>query len=155
LCIGKYFGIEGRLANSAISEYEPGNMRSQLIIRESNTIILDAYNANPSSMQAAIENFSTLQGENKVLILGDMFELEGEAESEHRNIGRLLNQHKFGKVILCGQLMRFAKQEFPDAELFENKELLLKALKDKPITTSTILVKASRGIGLEAVLDFI
>lgn len=155
LCIGKYFGIEGRLANSAISEYEPGNMRSQLIIRESNTIILDAYNANPSSMQAAIENFSTLQGENKVLILGDMFELEEEAESEHRNIGRLLSQHKFGKVILCGQLMRFAKQEFPDAELFENKELLLEALKDKPIKTSTILVKASRGIGLEAVLDFI
>ncbi len=155
LCIGKYFGIEGLQSNSAISEYEPGNMRSQLIITESNTIILDAYNANPSSMQAAIENFSTLEGEDKVLILGDMFELEEEAESEHRNIGRLLNQHKFGKVILCGHLMRFAKQEFPDAELFENKELLLEALKDKPITKSTILVKASRGIGLEAVLDFI
>ena len=90
LCIGKYFGVDGRLSNSAIAEYKPGNMRSQLIKKESNTIILDAYNANPSSMQAAIENFSTLAGENKVLILGDMFELEEEAEAEHRNIGRLL-----------------------------------------------------------------
>jgi len=155
LCIGKYFGIDGRLSNSAIAEYEPGNMRSQLIRKQSNTIILDAYNANPSSMQAAIENFSTLAGENKILILGDMFELEAEAEAEHRNIGRLLHEHKFGKVFLCGQLMRFAKQEFPEGMLFENKELLLEELKNKPITKSTILVKASRGIGLEAVMDFI
>jgi UDP-N-acetylmuramoyl-tripeptide--D-alanyl-D-alanine ligase len=155
LCIGKYFGIDGRLSNSAIAEYEPGNMRSQLIRKQSNTIILDAYNANPSSMQAAIENFSTLAGERKVLILGDMFELEAEAETEHRNIGRLLHEHNFGKVILCGQLMRFAKQEFPEAMLFENRELLLEELKNQPITKSTILVKASRGIGLEAVMDFI
>mgnify|MGYP003479161575 CR=1 FL=1 len=80
---------------------------------------------------------------------------EAEAEAEHRNIGRLLHEHNFEKVFLCGQLMRFAKQEFPEAMLFENKELLLEELKNNPIMKSTILVKASRGIGLEAVMDFI
>ena len=155
LCIGKYFGVDATLSNSAIAGYTPGNMRSQLIKKESNTIILDAYNANPSSMEAAIENFSAMAGNSKVLMLGDMFELEGEAETEHRNIGRMLHQHNFDKVFLCGQLMRFAKEEFPGATHFEKKELLLKELKEKPIRNATILVKASRGIGLEAVLDFI
>lgn len=155
LCIGKYFGVDASLCNSAIAGYTPGNMRSQLIKKESNTIILDAYNANPSSMEAAIENFSAMESNSKVLMLGDMFELEGEAETEHRNIGRMLHQHKFDKVFLCGQLMRFAKEEYPGATHFEKKELLLKELKEKPIRNATILVKASRGIGLEAVLDFI
>jgi UDP-N-acetylmuramoyl-tripeptide--D-alanyl-D-alanine ligase len=146
LCIGKFFGIEPALSRDAIAGYRPGNMRSQLITKGSNTIILDAYNANPSSMQAAIENFAALAGNSKVLILGDMFELEQEAETEHRNLGKLLRQNHFDKVILCGQLMRFAREEFPAAELFENKELLIEDLKKKPLVNSTILVKASRGI---------
>jgi len=96
-----------------------------------------------------------MAAKSKVVILGDMFELEDEAEAEHRNIGRILHQHNFDRVLLCGQLMRFAKEEYPDATLFEKKELLLEELKEKPIRNATILVKASRGIGLEAVLDFI
>lgn len=155
LCVGKYFGVGETLSNTAIAAYMPGNMRSQLITKGSNTIILDAYNANPSSMRAAIENFSAMAAKSKVVILGDMFELEEEAEAEHRNIGRILHQHNFDKVLLCGQLMRFAKEEYPDATLFEKKELLIEELKEKPIRNATILVKASRGIGLEAVLDFI
>lgn len=155
LCVGKFFGVPSALSNAAIAAYSPGNMRSQLIKKERNTIILDAYNANPSSMQAAIENFAALAGNSKVLILGDMFELEDEAEAEHRNIGKLLHNYRFGKVLLCGKLMRFAKEEFPEAELFENKELLIEELKRRPIINSIILVKASRGIGLEAVMESI
>lgn len=155
LCIGKYFGVDATLSNSAVAEYLPGNMRSQLIKKESNTIILDAYNANPSSMQAAIENLAAMKGDHKVLILGDMFELEEEAEKEHRSIGRLLQKYKFDKVFLCGQLMKAAKEEFPNAVLVENKELLVEELKRNPLKEATILVKASRGIGLETVLEFI
>lgn len=155
LCIGKFFGVDEKLANQAVAEYVPGNMRSQIVRKESNTIILDAYNANPSSMTAAIENLAAMKAENKVAIVGDMFELEEEAEAEHRAIGRLLTQKNFSRVYLCGKLMRSAKEEFPDAMLFEKKEDLIAELKKNPVKQSTILVKASRGIGLETVVDFL
>jgi UDP-N-acetylmuramoyl-tripeptide--D-alanyl-D-alanine ligase len=155
LCVGKYFGVPANLANRAVSEYIPDNMRSQLIRRGSNTIIMDAYNANPSSMQAAIENFAAMKGEHKVLILGDMFELEGEAAEEHRNIGHLLKKYSFDKVYLCGNLVRDVMDVFPSALLFESKALLVDALKEEPLKNSLILVKASRGIGLETVLEFL
>jgi len=154
LCIGKYFGVNPGLANQAIAEYVPGNMRSQVIVKNNNTIILDAYNANPSSMTAAIENLSSITSENKVVILGDMFELEDEAESEHRLLGELLKKKKF-RVYLCGLLMKSAKAVLPDALYFENKEQLIDELKKNPLTNATVLIKASRGIGLETVLDFI
>lgn len=155
LCIGKYFGVEASLSSQAIEEYVPSNMRSQLIKKNSNTVILDAYNANPSSMQAAIENLVAMDSKRKVLIIGDMFELEEEAEKEHRGVGQLLRRHHFDRVYLCGQLMRWAKSEFPEALHFENKESLIQELKTNPLTNSTVLIKASRGIGLETVLEFI
>ena len=155
LCIGKYFQVEAHRANAAVAGYVPGNMRSQVLKKERNTIILDAYNANPSSMEAAIENLASMKAGKKVVILGDMFELEGEAEQEHRQLGRLLKEKKFSRVYLCGKLMRSAKEEFPDALLFERKDLLTEELKRNPIHDSVILVKASRGIGLETVLEFI
>jgi UDP-N-acetylmuramoyl-tripeptide--D-alanyl-D-alanine ligase len=155
LCIGKYFEVDATLAHRAVAEYAPGNMRSQVLKKGSNTIILDAYNANPSSMQAAIDNLASMKTEKKVVILGDMFELEDEAESEHRNLGRLLKEKKFDRVYLCGKLTRFAKEEFPEALHFESKDLLLEELKKKPIQDSTILVKASRGIGLETVVEYL
>jgi len=153
LCIGKFFGVDEELANQALSEYVPGNMRSQIVKKGSNTIILDAYNANPSSMTAAIENLAAMNVEKKVAIVGDMFELEEEAEAEHRAIGRLLKQKNFARVYLCGKLMQSAQQEFPNAILFEKKDDLISELKKNPIQNSTVLVKASRGIGLETVVD--
>lgn len=155
LCIGKFFGVDEKLANQAVAEYVPGNMRSQIMKKGSNTIILDAYNANPSSMTAAIENLATMNVERKVAIVGDMFELEEEAEAEHRAIGRLLKQKNFDRVYLCGKLMHSAQQEFPNAILFEKKDDLISELKKNPIQNSTVLVKASRGIGLETVVDFL
>ncbi|MEJ1236536.1 UDP-N-acetylmuramoyl-tripeptide--D-alanyl-D-alanine ligase [Chryseolinea sp. T2] len=155
LCIGKYFEVDAAKANEAVRRYEPGNMRSQLVKKGDNTIILDAYNANPSSMKAAIENMAAMNVPVKALILGDMFELEDEAEQEHRNIGKLLKANRFDRVILCGKLMRSAKEEYPDALLFETKDSLIQELKSHPIKGAAVLVKASRGIGLETVVDFI
>lgn len=153
LCIGKFFGVDASLALQAVAEYEPANMRSQVIKKNTNTIILDAYNANPSSMEAAIQNLAGMKADHKVLIVGDMFELEEEAEAEHRNVGKLIRDLGFTDVLLCGELMRFALQEFPRAKHFYKKEDLLEHLKQNPISKATVLVKASRGIGLEAVMD--
>lgn len=155
LCIGKFFGVDTKAANRAIAEYVPGNMRSQIVKKGSNTIILDAYNANPSSMEAAILNLAAMQASKKVVILGDMFELEEEAEKEHQRIGELLKENKFDRAYLCGQLMKSAKATFPDALYVENKELLIAALKANPTVDSTILVKASRGIGLETIVEYL
>ncbi len=155
LCIGKFFGVEAVDANKAIADYVPGNMRSQILMKGTNTIILDAYNANPSSMEAAINNLAGMNTKRKVAILGDMFELEGEAEKEHRKIGELLNEKKFDQVYFCGKLMKSAKAAHEAGHLFEEKEMLVNELKNHPIRDSTILVKASRGIGLESIVEYL
>ncbi len=155
LCISKFFEVPANKANDAIAEYVPSNMRSQIIKKNNNTIILDAYNANPSSMQAAIENLASIKAAKKVAIVGDMFELEEEAEVEHRAIGKLLREKNFGKVYLCGKLMRTAKEEYPDAIYFETKELLVEELRKSKLADAIILIKASRGIGLETILEFL
>jgi UDP-N-acetylmuramoyl-tripeptide--D-alanyl-D-alanine ligase len=153
LCVGKYYGVDPKVATRAVAEYEPSNMRSQVVRKGTNTIILDAYNANPTSMTAAIVSVAGMHADKKVLILGDMFELEEEAEEEHRSIGKLIRDLGFTEVYLCGKLMRAALKEFPRANHFFLKEELLEALQKNPVNHSTILIKASRGIGLETVLD--
>jgi UDP-N-acetylmuramoyl-tripeptide--D-alanyl-D-alanine ligase len=155
LCIGKFFGVDPAKANVAIASYSPSNMRSQVMKKGSNTIILDAYNANPSSMAAAIENISAMNATNKVLIIGDMFELEGEAVKEHQAIGKLIKAKGFRQVYLCGGLFKSALSEIGFAKHFEKKEQLIEELKKNRIKDSTILVKASRGIGLESIVDFL
>jgi UDP-N-acetylmuramoyl-tripeptide--D-alanyl-D-alanine ligase len=155
LCIGKYFKVDGKIANAAVAEYVPGNMRSQVIKKGDNTIILDAYNANPSSMEAAIENLATIKAKKKVVILGDMFELEEEAEAEHKKIGELLSSKKFDQVYFCGNLMKAANSVYEKGKLFEKKDHLIEYLKANKIHDSTILVKASRGIGLESIVEYL
>jgi UDP-N-acetylmuramoyl-tripeptide--D-alanyl-D-alanine ligase len=155
LCVGKYFGVNPSDANHAIAQYAPGNMRSQIVKSETNTIILDAYNANPSSMQAAIENVAAMNAEHKVLILGDMFELEAEADIEHQSIGKLMRQKGFTNVYLCGKLFKAALREMPNAKYFTRKEELAVELKQYPIRNATVLVKASRGIGLETIVELL
>jgi UDP-N-acetylmuramoyl-tripeptide--D-alanyl-D-alanine ligase len=155
LCLGKYFGVEARLANQAMAGYLPGNMRSQILQKDTNTIILDAYNANPSSMYAAIDNMAAMNANNKVLILGDMFELEEEAAKEHQAIGAAIREKGFQNVYLCGQLFKSALHEIPYAKYFVKKEDLVQELKQFPIKNSTVLVKASRGIGLETIVEFL
>jgi len=155
LCVGKFFKVSAKAANSAIAAYVPGNMRSQVISKGSNKIILDAYNANPSSMEAAIENLANMKAAKKIVILGDMFELEGEAEREHKRVGELLLKYNFDSTYLCGKLMSSARTVYPDAKYFETKEALLEFLKANLISEATILIKASRGIGLETVVEYL
>jgi UDP-N-acetylmuramoyl-tripeptide--D-alanyl-D-alanine ligase len=155
LCIGKFFGVDSKIANQAVAEYTPGNMRSQVVKKNDNTIILDAYNANPSSMEAAIINFASMNASKKVLMLGDMFELEEEADKEHQAIGRLIKEKGFTEVYLCGSLFKAALREIPNVKYFEKKTDLISELKQFPIHNATILIKASRGIGLETVVEFL
>ncbi len=155
LCIGKFFGVAESAAAEAVAAYVPANMRSQVVQKGSNTILLDAYNANPTSMRAALENLADMKAERKVVILGDMYELEEEAEKEHREIGRLLAELDLTEVYLCGKLMRSAAEVFPAARYFEDKEKLTDYLKKHPITQATILIKGSRGMALESVADYL
>jgi UDP-N-acetylmuramoyl-tripeptide--D-alanyl-D-alanine ligase len=155
LCIGKFFHVPPPLAHRAVTSYGANNMRSQLIRKNSNVIILDAYNANPSSMKAAIENLAAMTGKEKVAILGDMYELEEMAEEEHRNVGLLLDKYKFDKVYLCGKLMKAAHEIIPSATLYEDKEVLAAELSKTPPRHSLVLIKASRGMGLETLVESI
>lgn len=155
LCVGKFFGVDTEAANDAVAAYRPENMRSQVVRKGTNTIILDAYNANPSSMQAALENLAYAKNERKVVILGDMFELGDESEREHALLGKLVREKGFKEVYLCGKLVKFALHEVPYAQHFNEKKELIEKLKEADITNALVLVKASRGIGLEDVVEYI
>jgi UDP-N-acetylmuramoyl-tripeptide--D-alanyl-D-alanine ligase len=155
LCIGKYFDVEASKAEIAVAEYVPGNMRSQIVIKGSNTIILDAYNANPSSMEAAIDSLSKMDTAKKVVILGDMYELEEEATTEHRRIGTLLKEKEITMAYLCGPLMKEAEHTFPEAKFFPSQQELIQELQKNPLRKATILIKGSRGMAMEKIVEFI
>ncbi|MDN5203306.1 UDP-N-acetylmuramoyl-tripeptide--D-alanyl-D-alanine ligase [Fulvivirgaceae bacterium BMA10] len=152
LCIGKFFDVPPKKANRGISQYSPKNNRSQISKIGSNTVILDAYNANPNSMQAAINNLASMESENKVAILGDMKELGDISEEEHRQIGALTKEKSFKKVLYCGALMKCAKEIDSHALYFEDRERLKAYLKEHEIKNSLVLIKASRSMGLEDVV---
>jgi len=153
LCIGKYFNVPAEAANEAIASYNPENNRSQVIKKEDLTLILDAYNANPSSMKAAIENFAAMSTSNKkVMVLGDMFELGEQSEGEHRNLGKLIGSLKFDAVLLCGKMMQYAAEELKSAHYFSEKSELEKFIETNKPKDSTILIKGSRGMGLETLV---
>lgn len=147
-CIGRFFKIDDLKIKEAIESYIPSNNRSQLIKTDNNTLIVDAYNANPTSMTAAIDNFTYIGGSKKTLILGDMLELGGDSEKEHGNIINLLLKNNFKEVYLVG--MNFCKSsENHNYRIFENISDLLNFLKERSIKGHTILLKGSRGIKLE------
>lgn len=149
-CIGNYFEVGEKLINEALAEYNPKMNRSQLEKTKNNTLILDAYNANPSSMKAAIENFAGLKAENKMLILGDMFELGEYAQEEHQKITELLKSKKLNDVIFIGQ--EFSKTA-KDYKTFTNTNDCLEYLKQQQPKGKTILIKGSRGMKLEILKD--
>lgn len=151
-CVGKYFNIPEAQIYKSVATYSPNNMRSQLIESGSNKIILDVYNANPSSMQMAIENFVAINAKRKVVILGDMFELGKDADEEHIKIVALLNKSNLENVYLCGPLMARAQTQCPTSKSFKTIAELEHELKKNPIQNSTILMKGSRGMALEKLL---
>lgn len=152
VAVGFFFGVENSAIQRGIENYNPQNNRSQLTVTQKNKLIVDAYNANPSSMSAAIQNFAQMEGEPKALIIGDMLELGEQSEEEHRNIIRLLQQKGFKNVLLVGPQF----QKVNDSYLsFQNVEELIKYLESSPLEGQNILLKGSRGIHLEKVLPFL
>lgn len=155
LCIGKFFEVPDAAANEAVSNYSPQNNRSQVIKRGDNIIILDAYNANPSSMASAIDNLVQMEGNKKIAILGDMKELGAESLPEHEKLGAIISNKNFSEVYLCGDVIKEAQKHVQNAHYFESKAALIEALKNKHFNSSIILIKASRSLGLEEVIDYI
>jgi UDP-N-acetylmuramoyl-tripeptide--D-alanyl-D-alanine ligase len=151
LCVGRFFDVEENSANEAVANYTPDNNRSQLIEQGGIKIILDAYNANPSSMKAALENLAKLEG-SKAVILGDMFELGESSEASHVELGKLTADLRFDKVIFCGELSKSGKEGNPDALYFITKMELATYLVLNPIVQDYLLIKGSRGMGLETLL---
>lgn len=149
-CVGKYFNIDENKIKNAIENYVPSNSRSQLIEKNSNTIILDAYNANPGSMKAAIENFANMKGDKKILMLGSMMELGHESEKEHADIISLIDQHQWHAVVLVGNNFKRIKNRYIN---LENAELSGDWLKNEGITHAQILIKGSRSMQMEKALE--
>ncbi len=155
IAVGKFFALSDDQCNTGINTYVPNNHRSQFIKIGSNQVLMDAYNANPSSMSAAISHFAETEGTPKLLILGDMFELGDSSIEEHAALGKLIAGLPFEKVLLVGQHMQHALIHLPSAYYFPDKFGLHTWLQDHPIQDSFLLVKGSRGIQLESVLAFL
>ncbi|AQS95126.1 UDP-N-acetylmuramoyl-tripeptide--D-alanyl-D-alanine ligase [Polaribacter sp. BM10] len=152
ITIGNYFKVLEADIQSAIEKYTPTNNRSQIIDKDSNYIILDAYNANPSSMKVALENFVRLESKFKTVILGDMFELGSSAEIEHQYIVDLADSFNFENTFYVGE--NFYKTTTKNKKLISFSELE-DFIKKNPLENQKILIKGSRGMGLERILNFI
>ncbi|HEY0262671.1 MAG TPA: UDP-N-acetylmuramoyl-tripeptide--D-alanyl-D-alanine ligase, partial [Chitinophagales bacterium] len=149
--IGKYFDVEKTSISAAISSYEPGNARSQKVVKGTNTIILDAYNANPSSMTAALENFELLNAKNKVAIIGQMNELVAYSEDEHKRISEIVLKMNLTTRVFVGNPFSFL-QNNPNALWFATTNELNDWYKSQTFENTTQLIKGSRSNGLEVLV---
>ena len=150
IAVGRYFKISDAKIRHAIENYVPSNSRSQLIKRNSNTIILDAYNANPSSMRAAIENFARMDASEKILLLGGMMELGKESENEHKEIITLIDKYNWRKVVLVGGSFKEISHAYIN---FDNALQASDWLKRQHFENVTMLIKGSRSMQMEKVLE--
>ena len=156
VAVGRYFGIAEERILHAVDSYVPTNNRSQRMLTERNTLILDCYNANPSSMQAALDNFLVQQpdaGAGKAVILGDMLELGDWSRDEHRHVVRLAARDTQARILLVGEHFAEACRSLdplpPNVTCFPTRQELEEHLDRNPLSGSLSLVKGSRGIGLE------
>ena len=155
VCVGKYFGISEEEALAAIRAYVPSNNRSQFLQTEHNTVVVDAYNANPTSMQAAIEAFSHNPSpvtDHPCYILGAMRELGDYSHLEHQNIVNMLLERKADKVLLVGEEYKDTTAPYP---VFDNVEALCQYLEKEPLKGLHILLKGSRSNQLEKVIPLL
>jgi len=150
IAVGLHFGVKPELIKNAIEEYNPSNSRSQLIQTKRNTVIMDAYNANPTSMEAAVRNFTSLESPNKIIILGEMLELGSYAESEHKKVVKLLESLGATQVFLIGQNFSGINSSYG---WFADAKACAEYFLSHEVANATILLKGSRGVGLERVLD--
>ena len=150
--IGSYFGVTNEQIKSGLENYIPQNNRSQLTVTERNKLVVDAYNANPTSMRAAILNFAQMNVTAKTLILGDMLELGEQSSEEHQYIVNLLHQYDFKNVLLVGSEFKNTQNNYL---CFDNVTELQAYLENHTITNNYVLIKGSRGIKLEKILTIL
>ena len=148
---GLHFGIEINQIKKAIQTYTPTNMRSQVVKKDDKTLVLDTYNANPSSMTASLHNFITFEG-TKTIVIGDMLELGEESVVEHINILKTAHDLGFNEIITVGKHFKAVNDS---SKSFENTAELIEYLSSNKIQSENVLLKASRGISLEKAIDFI
>jgi len=149
---GSYFEVDPWQIKNAIESYIPENNRSQIIKKGSNTYILDAYNANPSSMLPAIKDFASYPADHKGLILGDMFELGDESEIEHKNVLDLVEYAQFDEVVLAGETFYQFEGQYP-ARFFKNTADVKAWFVEQSYEDTVFYIKGSRGMALEKILD--
>lgn len=155
IAIGQYFGVPVEQADQAVAGYAPKNNRSQLLKSGTNTVILDAYNANPDSMKVAIDNLKAMKAQKKVAILGDMLELGADSEKEHEALAKAACEAGFDRVMFCGPRFRKLEKAYRDVLFFADIAGLKDQLSREKFDSATILVKASRGIGLEKIVELL
>lgn len=149
--LGFHFGLNFTQIKTGIENYQPQNMRSQIMQKAGKTLVLDTYNANPSSMTEALKNFSNFEG-SKTVIMGDMLELGEESDTEHASILCQAESLGFEEIITVGENFKKINNI---SQAYSNAAEFIEMLRQNPLTSKNILLKASRGIALEAVLDYI
>ena len=153
VCIANYFKLTNEQIALGVSSYEPKNNRSQVIKKELNTIYLDAYNANPSSMEASVKNFAAMPFDHKIAVLGDMFEMGSYAAVEHKNMIQLCNGLGMEEVIYVGG--EFAKQASANDCAFQTTAEAIAYIESKNYSAKNIYLKGSRGMKLEQIAEAI
>lgn len=155
ICIGNYFGVESSEISAAIAEYSPTNNRSQVQKTSKNTLILDAYNANPTSMKSALESFALVEHADKFVILGDMFELGNESSKEHQKIVELIKKFNLPAICIGKNFSEILSNQETKIQSFESKDEASNYIQDLDLANKLILLKGSRGIGLETIVPFL
>ncbi|MCZ4224023.1 UDP-N-acetylmuramoyl-tripeptide--D-alanyl-D-alanine ligase [Pedobacter rhodius] len=154
ICIGDFFDMNPEEINNGLANYQPQNNRSQLTKTESNTVICDFYNANPSSMSAALDNIAVLTADKKIAILGDMFELGAESAGQHKLIAEQAVKSGLDKIIFIGKYFSVLSNDYAGV-FFETPAQAIEYLAENKITNSLVLLKGSRGMKLESLLAYL
>lgn len=155
IAVGTYFGVSYEAAVKAVETYVPSNNRSQMTRTGSNILIVDAYNANPSSMEVALNNLSSVVSERKVVMLGDMLELGEDSQMLHKEVADRLLSMGLSLVCLVGKEFASACAGLDEVLCFETSDALAQWLKDNPVTGATVLIKGSRGTRMEKVIPML
>jgi len=152
ICVGLHFDVSDEAIIEALEQYVPSNNRSQFHQTEQNSLVIDAYNANPTSMAAALRNFKDYEAPRKAVILGSMKELGNVSEEEHKRLAYHIAEANFDRVFLVGEEFKQANSDYP---LFTDADHFIDYLKEQPLEGYTILIKGSRGNHLESIVPYL